>query len=66
MVAEQERDTSVSGSNSKLIDLKSPLEYINSGILSRSAVFKTKIDFCGGVQSKSVQGQPLGQFVYIR
>ena len=66
MVAEQERDTSVSGSISKSIDLKSPLESINSGMLSRSDVFKTKIDFCGGVQLKSVQGQPLGQFVYIR
>ena len=63
MVAEQERDTSVSGSISKSIDLKSPLESINSGMLSRSAVFKTKIDICGGVQSKSAQGQPLGQLV---
>ena len=66
MVAEQETDTSVSGSNSKSIDLKSPLESINSGMLSRSHVFRTRMDFSGGVQSKSAQGQPLGQFVYIR
>ena len=63
MVAEQEPDTSVSGSNSKLIDLKSPLESSNSGMLSRSNVFKTRMDFGGGVQSKSAQGQPLGQLV---
>ena len=66
MVAEQETDTSVSGSNSKSIDLKSPFESINSGMLSRSNVFKTRMDFGGGEQSKSAQGQPLGQFVYIR
>ena len=63
MVAEQERDTSVSGSISKSIDLKSPLESINSGMLSRSNVFRTRMDFGGGVQSKSAQGQPLGQLV---
>ena len=63
MVAEQDMDTSVSGSNSKSIDLKSPLESINSGMLSRSNVFRTRMDFAGGVQSKSAQGQPLGQLV---
>ena len=65
MVAEQEWDTSVSYSILKSIDVKSPLESINIGLLSRSNVFRTRMDLSGGVQSKSAQGQPLGQFVYI-
>ena len=36
MVAEQELDTSVGGSISKSIDLKSPLESIKNGMLSRA------------------------------
>ena len=50
MVAEQEWDTSVSYSILKSIEVKSPLESINSGMLSRSAVFKTRMDFGGGVR----------------